>query len=99
MQKEQLERLILKTEKENEKKKTVRSIKTYILFVALYSVLYYWLLGNDILKVAILALVTAAIQWYINVIIYSHIFQSNREEAAYLESLKKKYYDEYGGYM
>ena len=99
MKKEQLERLILKTEKENEKKKTARSIKTYILFVALYSVLYYWLLGNDILYVAILALVTAAIQWYINAIIYSHIFQANREEAAYLESLKKKYYDEYGGYM
>lgn len=99
MKKEQLERLIIKTEKNNEKKKTARSIKTYILFVVLYSILYYWLLGDNILNIAVLALVTAGIQWYINAIIYSHIFQANREEAAYLESLKKKYYDEYGGYM
>lgn len=99
MTREQLRELIIETDKKNEKRKTIRSIKVYILFTVLYSILYYWLLGDDILNIIVLALVTAAIFFIISVVVFSRMFDASDAENAYLESLKKKYYDEYGGYM
>ena len=99
MQKEFLEKLIIETDKKNEKRKPIRFIKAYILFVVLYSVLYYCILDDAISEIIILALVTAAIFLPINAAVFIRIINASNEENARLESLKKKYYDEYGGYM
>ena len=99
MQKEFLEKLIIETDKKNERRKTMRLIKAYILFVVLYSVLYYWLLDDVISEIIVLALVTAAIFLPINAAVFIRIINASNAENARLESLKNKYYDEYGGYM
>ena len=99
MQKEFLEKLIIETDKKNEKRKLKRFIKTYFLFVTMYSVFFCWLLDDGIMDAIILAAITSIFHIFINLYIYNHIFEAADAENAYLESLKKKYYDEYGGYM
>ena len=99
MTREQLEELIIKTDKKNENRKLKRFIKAYLLFVVMYAVFFYWIIDDGILNSIGLAAFVSIFHIFINLYIYNHIFEAANAENAYLKSLKKKYYDEYGGYM
>lgn len=94
MSKEKLEKLIIETDKRNQKRKAIRTIKAYVLFSFLYFWPYYWLMDKDILSAIIVALVTAAIFLFIGVIVLGPMFEEARKEDTYLESLKKRYREE-----
>lgn len=94
MSKEKLEKLIIETDKRNQKRKAIRTIKTHILFSFLYFWPYYWLMDKDVLSAIIVALVTAAIFLVIGAVVFGRMFEESRKEDAYLESLEKRYHDE-----
>lgn len=99
MDKEIMRQLIIKTDKKNQNNKLKRTIKAYLLFVALYSVLFYWVLEDGIIDAILVSLVISAIHMIISLVVFSRIIDAADKEDASLNKLKEEYYNKYGEYI
>ena len=94
MKKEELRKLIIATDRKNQKNKRNRLIKAYLLFAVLLACFFY-MFDSDLIDSIIAGLVISPVYILLNLVIFGQISDAARNEDAYLQSLIKKYETEH----
>ena len=93
MDKNELYNLLSVREKQFEKAKERRNIKTILAFAALFFILickYEDITGLDYIAVAVVSIILAGIHFFINAIVFSTLFQASEDERKALDYLRKQ---------
>lgn len=93
MDKNELYRLLVEKEKQFEKAKERRAIKTILAFSVVFFVLLCWAekpSGIEFLWTAVLAIVMAVVHVFVNATVFGWLSMQSESERKYLEQLKKQ---------
>lgn len=96
MNRQELLNLIYKTDRENQKRKKKRMIKSYLLFTILISLFLFGILRWSPLESIGVGLLASGPYLLINLLIFNQIISASDAENAYLDNLIKKYREDYG---
>ena len=99
MSKEELERLIRKTDKDNQRNKQKRAILGCLFFAIMYVILFWERDAaalSQLTEAIILGLIAGVVHYVINAVVFSLIINASVEEDARLQSLIKMYEEKYG---
>lgn len=95
MSKEQLESLIRKVDKENQKNKQKRLALACLFFAFAYGILFFKMMGisdiGDFLALVVAALISSVVHVLLNTFVIGNMVLKGKDEDDYLKSLIREY--------